>query len=77
MCFVCVSVEAFLKMKNHNVVLEMITSFSVFQQPLQHIIHSPVQGEMYAKLGLVSKFASSYFLFFPAPNYLILPDTQH
>lgn len=50
--------------ENHNVVLKMITSFSVFQQPLQYIIHFLIPDLIYAKLCLVSKSASSYFLVF-------------
>ena len=34
--------------ENHNVVLKMMTSFSVFQQPLQYIIDFPIQDLIYA-----------------------------
>lgn len=61
-------------MKNHNVVLKMLTPLAVFQLPLQHIIH--FKSLMYAKLCLVSKLASSNFLFSFPPNYLILQDIE-
>lgn len=56
--------------ENHSAVLKMITSFSVFQQPLEYIIHFPIRGLIHGKLCLVAQFASSIFspitLFFPS-----------
>ncbi len=50
---------------------EMITSFSVFWQPLQYIIHFPIQHLIYAKNSHPAIFL------FSSPNYLILPVIQH